>query len=183
MKTIYFTSASLDGYIADENDSLDWLMQFGNEDPTYNEFIKDVGAIAMGSSTYEWVLNHDTFADPQNPRPWPYDLPCWIFTSRSLRTVPDADVRFVKGDVQPVYDQMRAAAKGKNIWIVGGGELAGQFHDRGLLDEMILTLTPVMLGKGAPLFPRRITKPPLKVAAVTPLAGGFVQLKLEIAKG
>src|SRR5687768_8342070 len=83
MKTQYYTAVSLDGYIADENHSLDWLFQFGGEDPTYNTFIKDVGAIAMGSSTYEWVLRNDLLADPDNPKPWPYSQPSWIFTSRT----------------------------------------------------------------------------------------------------
>jgi len=182
MKTIYYTAATLDGYIADENHSLDWLFQFGTEDPTYEEFIKDIGAIAMGSSTYEWVLKNDTFADPANPKPWVYSQPTWIFTSRTLPTVPNADIRFVKGDVRPVYDEIRQAANGKNLWLVGGGELVGQFHDHGLLDEMIITMTPVMLTKGAPLFTRRISKPPMEIVSVRHIPKDFVQLHLKVAK-
>lgn len=183
MKTTYFTATSLDGYIAGPNHSLDWLFQFGSEDPSYHEFIKDIGAIVMGSSTYEWILKHDTFADPQNPKPWMYQQPSWVFTSRSLKAVPDADIRFVKGDVRPVYAQMRDAAAGKDLWIVGGGHLAAQFHEHGLLDEMIITMAPVFLTAGAPLFTTSIIKPPLRVISVKPYSEGFVQIHLQVQKG
>jgi len=182
MKTQYYSAVSLDGYIADENHSLDWLFQFGGEDPTYDTFIKDVGAIAMGSSTYEWVLRNDLLADPDNPKPWPYSQPSWIFSSRTLRELPGADIRFVKGDVGPVHAEMRKVAGDKNIWVVGGGDLAGQFHDQGLLDEMILMMAPVILSKGAPLFTRKITKPPLRVVSVTPYPEGFTQIHLEVQR-
>ncbi len=182
MKTQYFTATSLDGYIAGPNNSLDWLMQFGSEDPSYGEFIQHVGAIAMGSSTYEWVLEHDTFLDPEKPKPWPYQQPTWIFTSRTLKTVPGADIRFVKGDVRPVFKQMSEAAGGKNLWIVGGGHLAAQFHEYGLLDEMILTITPVILAAGSPLFTTSIIKPPLQVISVKQFGEAFVQIHLQIKK-
>lgn len=182
MKTVYFTATSIDGYIAAPNHSLDWLFQFGSEDPSYHEFIKDVGAVVMGSSTYEWVLKHDTFADPENPKPWPYEQPTWIFTTRSLKSVPGADIRFVKGDVRPVHQQMTQEAKGKNIWVVGGGHLAAQFHEQGLLDELIITLTPVILTAGAPLFTSSIITPPLRVLSVKPYPEGFVQMHLQVQK-
>lgn len=182
MKTQYFTASSLDGYIAGPNHSLEWLFQFGAEDPSYYTFIKDVGAVVMGSSTYEWILKHDTFADPAKPKPWSYKQPTWIFTSRSLRIIPGADIRFVKGDVRPVYQQMREAAAGKNIWVVGGGHLAAQFHEQGLLDELIITFAPVMLGGGAPLFTSSIIKPPLRMVSVKPYKEGLVQMHLEVEK-
>lgn len=182
MKTQYFTATSLDGYIAGENNSLDWLLQFGAEDPSYEEFIKDIGAIVMGSSTYEWVLDNHVFPDPAAPKPWPYDQPTWVFTSRTLRNIPDTDIRFVKGDVGPVHAAMRDVAGDKNIWVVGGGDLAGQFHVQGLLDEMIITIAPVILTRGAPLFTQRITKPPLRVVKVTPHAEGLIQIRMEVPR-
>ncbi len=181
MKTQYFTATSLDGYIAGPNNSLDWLMQFGSEDPSYGEFIRDIGAIVMGSSTYEWVLQHDTFLDPEKPKPWPDQQPTWVFTSRTLQTVPGADIRFVKGDVRPVHKQMSEIAAGKNIWIVGGGHLAAQFHEHGLLDELILTVTPVILTAGSPLFTSSIIDPPLQVVQVKQF-DPFVQIHLQVKK-
>ena len=181
-KTQYYTAATLDGFIADPDDGLDWLFQFGvQETDDFPGFLGAVGALAMGSSTYEWILGHliDPGADPA--RSWPYAQPAWVFTTRSLRPVPGADIRFVRGDVGPVHQAMRAAAAGKNVWIVGGGELAGQFHDRGLLDEIIVTVAPVTLGAGKPLLPRAITTPPLQLVTAE-VYGPFVQLRYAVGR-
>ena len=175
MRTQYYTAATLDGFIADPNHSLDWLFQFGAEGTDdYPSFIRDVGAVAMGSSTYEWILRH---AAPEQP--WPYSQPTWVFTTRSLPPVPGADIRFVRGDVAPVHEAMRDAAAGKNVWLVGGGDLVGQFHDRGLLDEITVTIAPVTLGSGKPLLPRAITTPPLRLLD-SRVVGPFVQLRYAV---
>jgi dihydrofolate reductase len=157
--TQYYTATTLDGFIADPNHSLDWLFTRDQDREgllNYADFITGVGALAMGSSTYEWVIDHE-FADKDPSEwKWPYDLPCWVFTSRELQVVPNADIRFVRGDVAPVHAEMTTAAEGKNVWIVGGGDLAGQFAEAGLLDEVIVYLAPVTLGAGAPLLARRV---------------------------
>jgi dihydrofolate reductase len=115
MKTQYYTAASLDGFIADPRNSLDWLFQFGNvEDDTYPDFICKVGAIAMGSTTYEWILSHHINQGADRPQAWAYQQPTWIFTSRALPAVKSADIRFVKGDVRVVYQEMLAV----EIWSV-----------------------------------------------------------------
>jgi len=80
-----------------------------------------------------------------------------------------------------VYQQMIKAAGGKNIWIVGGGDLAGQFYDQGLLDELIIQIAPVTLGSGMPLFPRAITKAPLKLISAKTY-GPFTELRFEVPK-
>lgn len=136
MKTQYCTATSLDGFIATEDDSLEWLFPLGDLDDTgYPAFIAEVGALAMGSATYEWMLRHADKVAAQTGSPWPYAQPAWIFSSRVLPTIDGANTRFVHGDVRPVHADMSAAAGSKNIWIVGGGDLAGQFFDADLLDE------------------------------------------------
>jgi dihydrofolate reductase len=181
MKTQYYTASSLDGFIADPNDSLEWLFPLGDiEETSYPAFIREVGAIAMGSTTYEWILRHHVNADADRPQPWAYTQPAWVFTSRTLPTVPGADVRFVSGDVRPVHREMVDAACGKNVWIVGGGDLAGQFHDAGLLDEMFVQVGSVTLGAGKPLLPRRITSPPLRLLGVRAVGTGFAELHYEV---
>ena len=183
MKTQYFTATSLDGFIADENHSLDWLFQWGDgPSGDYPSFIAEIGALAMGSSTYEWMLKHVILPGADHPMDWPYAQPVWVFTSRELPRVPGADLRFVRGDVRPVHAEMARVADGKNIWIVGGGELAGQFHDHGLLDEIIVGVASVTLGKGAPLFPRPITKPPLRLVSAKIEPPGFANLVYEVPK-
>ncbi len=181
MRTIYYTATSLDGFIADRNNSLDWLFRLeGEGDRDYPDFIRDVGAIAMGSTTYEWILNYEKLLEDPGKR-WPYEQPCWIFTTRKLPAVPGADLRFVRGDVRPVHAEMVAAAGGKNVWVVGGGELVGQFHDHGLLDELIVTVGSVTLGAGAPLLPRMIADPPLVLESVVAMPPGFAQLRYRVA--
>lgn len=183
MKTQYYTAASLDGFIADSQNSLDWLFQFGEaEGGSYPDFIRDVGAIAMGSTTYEWILNHHIDEGADHPRGWAYEQPTWVFTSRRLAAVKGADIRFVSGDVLPVYEQMLSRAGDKNIWLVGGGDLVGQFHDQGLLDEVIVTIASVTLGSGAPLLPRRIVTPPLKLSSANVYGSAFAELRYEVPR-
>jgi dihydrofolate reductase len=180
--TQYYTAATLDGFIADPHHSLDWLFQFGEEaTEDFPAFLEQVGALAMGSSTYEWVLDHLIRAGADHAQPWPYAQPAWIFTTRMLETVPGADIRFVRGDVAPVHEAMVKTAAGRNVWIVGGGELVGQFHDRGLLDEIIVTIAPVTLGAGKPLLPRAITTPPMRLLG-TQVYGPFAQLRYAVDK-
>jgi dihydrofolate reductase len=183
MKTQYYTATSLDGFLADRNNSLDWLMQFGDEGTSdYPDFIKDVGALIMGSTTYQWMLDNHVRPGTDREQAWPYTQPTWVMTSRSLPKVRNADIRFARGDVRPVYGEMVAAASGKNLWIVGGGELVGQFHDHGLLDEIIVTIASVTLGAGAPLLPREIVKPPLKLRSATMINEAFVQLRYDVSR-
>lgn len=187
MKTQYYAATSLDGYIAAPGDDLGWLMQFGDGEPgeesSYPAFIKEVGALAMGSATYEWVLRHHVRPPTGEPKPWPYERPTWVFSRRDLPGVEGADLRFVRGDVRPVHRAMVEAAGGKNVWLVGGGELVGRFHDHGLLDELIIQVAPVTLGAGAPLLPRVIAKPPLRLTAVTSFGGTFAELRYEVPRG
>ena len=157
--TRYYTATSLDGFIADSGSSLDWLFtrqQDRNGPLNYGDFIAGVGAAAMGATTYEWILDHEFAGKAPPARKWPYDVPCWVFTHRELPVVPGAAVAFASGDVAPVHAGMVSAAAGGDVWIVGGGDLAGQFADAGLLDEVVVYIAPVTLGEGAPLLPRRV---------------------------
>lgn len=183
MKTQYYTASSLDGFIADQQHSLDWLFQFGDgPGGDYPEFIEAVGAIAMGSTTYEWILSHQILPGADRPQPWPYPQPTWVFTSRDLPQLPGVDIRFVRGDVRPVHQEMARTADGKNVWIVGGGDLAGQFYDHGLLDEIIIGFASVTLGGGAPLLPRLIASPPLRLISAQAYGTDFAQLTYEVPK-
>jgi dihydrofolate reductase len=179
MRTQYYTACSLDGFIATEDDSLAWLFPLGDINATsYPQFIRDVGALAMGASTYEWMLRHVVGAGAA----WPYTQPAWVFTHRTLPGVDGADIRLVQGDVRPVHASMREAAGAKNVWLVGGGELVGAFHDAGLLDEILVQVGSVTLGRGKPLLPRRITSPALKLLAVRQVGTGFAELRYEVPR-
>src|SRR5688572_16135313 len=118
MKTQYYTATSLDGFIATEDDSLDWLFSLGELGETsYPAFIAEVGALAMGSTTYEWMLRNADKMESSTGSSWPYTQPAWIFSSRTLPKVEGANLRFVSGNVRGVHGEMRAAAGDKNIWV------------------------------------------------------------------
>src|SRR3954447_7430207 len=160
-RTQYFTASSLDGFLADENGSLDWLFRVPHAADDggrrWDDFFSNVGAMAMGATTYGWAVeHHDLLNKPQLWHDWYGETPCWVFTRRKLAAVPDADIKFVEGAITPIHSTMSGAAKDRNIWLVGGGDLVGQFHDAGLLDELLVSLAPATLGAGAPLLPRHI---------------------------
>ena len=112
--------------------------------------------MAMGSTTYEWILDHEFAGKDPAEWKWPYEIPSWVFTHRQLSVVSGAPIEFTSADVAAVHEAMTDAAGDRNVWIVGGGDLAGQFADVGRLDEVIVSIAPVTLGDGAPLLPRRI---------------------------
>jgi dihydrofolate reductase len=180
-KTQYYTATSIDGFIADEHNSLEWLMDVdgGNENP-FGGFFAGVGAFCMGANTYEWVLENDNvLAEPQNWHDLYGDVPCWVFGSRELPLVPDANIFMVSGDVQRVHEAMVVAAKGKNVWLAGGGDLVGQFVDHGLLDEIIIGIAPVLLGAGVPLLPRHLSSQELILTGAAPV-GRFAYLTYAV---
>lgn len=185
-KTQYYTATSIDGYIADQKNSLDWLFESGSVDGEsgnkgFPAFFAEVGAFCMGATTYEWVLDHDELVG--NPDKWQGyygNTPCWVFTHRELPAIPGANLSFVSGDIGPVHDAMLQAAAGRNVWVVGGGELAGQFADQGRLDELIFGVAPVTLGAGAPLLPRRLTSSRLTLQSAEK-QGQFVQLTYSVS--
>ena len=134
----------------------------------------------MGSSTYEWLLRH--VVKPDAGASWPYAQPTWVFSHRSLPNRAGASLTFVRGDVRPVHAHMRQAAAGKNIWLVGGGDLVGQFHDAELLDEIIVQIGSVALGRGKQILPRRITNPALRLISVQRIGPGFAELRYEVPR-
>lgn len=168
-RTQYYVATSIDGFIADEHNSLGWLFHAESKrnEGQFDSFFSGVGSFAMGATTYEWVLRrHDLLARPERWREWYGDVPSWVFTHRDLPPIPGADITFVSGDVRPVHEAMVDAAEGRNVWLTGGGELVGAFADRGLLDEIILSVAPVILGGGAPLLPRRLLSSQLSLVDV-----------------
>lgn len=148
----YLVAASVDGYIADEHDSLDWLFAYddyhaGFGDPVA-EFMTEIGSLVMGADTYRWLTAHLRSSGD----PWPYaGVPCWVFTHRELAAEPGTDLTFIRGDVGEWVGDIAADAGTRDVWVLGGGGLAGQLAAAGHLDELILFTIPVLLGGGRPL--------------------------------
>jgi dihydrofolate reductase len=192
-KTQYYCAASLDGYIAEADDSLDWLMNYegsfedADAEPSpltaggaYEQFYGRVGALISGATTYEFILDHLT-----DESEWPYrGKPYWVLSSRKLPAPKgeDVDVRIVNANVADLHDQMLAAAGERNLWVVGGGNVASQFADEGLLDEVLVTVVPAVLGRGKPLFDRRLPGGPMQLVGTRTFDSGMVELRYEIRR-
>jgi len=127
-----------------------------------------IGVLVEGSTTYEWVLAEAGLL--QEPGKWQGfygDRPTVVFTSREPPRPAGADITFVSGQVSEALPTIAAAAGSKDVWVVGGGDLAGQFFDAQALDEITLSVAPVTLGAGAQLFPRRLESSQLTLVSVT----------------
>lgn len=146
----YFTATTLDGFLADEHDSLDWLLS----QPTgadsilpYDDFISDIGAVVVGRTTYQWVLDHSETVDGA----WVFAQPSFVFTHRSLASTAE-NITSLSGSPAQHRASLEAAADGMDIWIVGGGDLAAEFARARMLDEIFVSIAPVTLGAGKPLL-------------------------------
>lgn len=160
MATVYYTASSLDGYIAadarsmtaaGDAGSLDWLTSREIEKTgpyNYDEFYATIGAVVMGSATYEWIVEN-------HPGAWMYERPSWVMTRRPHIIADGHPVRTFDGDVTDLHPELVAAAQGKDVWVVGGGDVAAQFVAAGLVDEMTVTYAPCSLGGGSRVLPIR----------------------------
>jgi len=185
----YYCAASLDGFIAEADDTLEWLTGYegsyagGEGDAlgaggSYERFYAEVGALVSGSVSYEFVLGNLGSGED-----WPYPgKPWWVLSSREL-PVPEGenvDVRVTGAGIPELHAEMLAAAGDGNIWIVGGGNVASQFAAAGLIDEVLVTVVPVVLGSGKPLFDERLPSGPLQLTGTTPFGSGMVELRYEV---
>jgi dihydrofolate reductase len=185
--TRYYTATTLDGFLADEANSLAWLFEVEGDvdhaEEGFPRFFADIGAMAMGATTYEWVLEYEGALE--HPEKWATfygDVPLWVFSHRDLPVVPGANITITSADVASVHAEMAKAAGDKDIWLVGGGDLAGQFAEHGLLDQIEVSVAPVTLGAGAPLLPRRLLASNLKLTKVG-RNGQFAELTYRVVHG
>ena len=143
-KLILYIASSLDGYIATENDSLEWLFKTeGEGDNGYSEFYRTVDTIFIGRRTYDWIMD-------QEKGQFPYkDKKCYVFSKSICEK--NEHVEFINSDIVEFTNRIKAS-EGDNIWIVGGGNLLHLFIKERLVDEFIITVAPTLIGRGIPLF-------------------------------
>jgi dihydrofolate reductase len=169
MNVVLYIAASLDGYIADRDGGVGWLDRFtdpADGDYGYTEFYAGIGAVAMGRVTYEQVLGFGG---------WPYsDRPVVVFSHAGLEGE-HPDVAFTSDDPADVVASLRDRVEG-DLWLVGGGELIASFRARDLIDVYIITVIPMLLGEGIPLFPGTQPETSLQTTAVRHFESGIVQL-------
>ncbi|WP_447881389.1 dihydrofolate reductase family protein [Serratia fonticola] len=164
-KLIYYVAASMDGYIATHAHELDWLTNFilGDDATPYDDFYQSIGAVIMGGKTYSWIMEN-AHGD------WPYkDVPAFILTSQDLAIPQGTGISKVSGNANDIARRAKLAAKGKDVWVVGGGKSAAFFADAGELDQLYITTIPVFLGEGIKILPVN------RSVVVTPVTSRFLQ--------
>ncbi|WP_029145187.1 dihydrofolate reductase family protein [Microbacterium luticocti] len=183
-RIVYYTSTSLDGYLADSNDSLDWLfaVEGGREAIAEGEqFVSGVTVQVEGSTTYRWLIEHeDLIAHPEKWQKFYGDRKTFVFTTRTdLPVVPGADITFVSGPPADHIDRILTAAGDGDVWVIGGGALAAEFAKIGHLDEIRLSIAPVTLGSGAPLLPGGFDSTRLRLTSVHQ-TGQFIMATFDV---
>ncbi len=172
-KVVLFIAMSLDGYIATKEDSLEWLFQTeGEGDNGYSEFYETVDTIILGRRTYDWILDMEGDNFPYKGRQ------CFVFSGS--RQGEDKNVRFFHGDITDFITKLKQE-EGKDIWVVGGGELLQHFISNRLVDEWIITVAPTVLGDGIPLFKKNDFETRLRLKGVRQI-NQFTELHYETVK-
>ena len=170
---IFDAAVTLNGFLADENHSLQWLFDVpGAEDPDPELLPQNVGVQVMGANTYLWMLDNDGFAETP-------DAATVVFTSRKLPVPEGINVQLANGPVAEMLPRLRQMAGEQNVWVMGGGDLLGQFLDAGALDILALTIAPAALAAGAPLLPRTIGSRKLELVEARK-AGPFARLSYKV---
>lgn len=185
VRTLYYVAASLDGFLIKggnhaggrnpgERTRESGASPFG--DPSFPEFLDGVGAVAMGARTYR-----DFLADAAS---WPYgQIPVWVFTHHEFPGIPGADITFIRGEAAEFHADIVYDAGEKDVLLAGGGNIAGQFMDEGLIDEMVLTVVPVALGSGRPVLPVGSVTKPAVLLETRSVGEGLVQLHYAFGPG
>ncbi|WP_078394528.1 dihydrofolate reductase family protein [Shouchella patagoniensis] len=171
---VLFIATSLDGYIATEEEQLDWLFEVeGEGDNGFSAFYETIDTVLMGRKTYDWINNADNMDEFLYK-----DKRSVVFTRSTLE---DNDhTHFINQNIEGFVKQIKQE-KGKKIWLVGGGQLVSTFLENNLLDEVIVTVAPKIIGKGIPLFPEGTYKQNLSLEGVQTF-NQFVELRYKVDK-
>lgn len=170
-KLVLYIAASLDGYIATEEHNLDWLFAVeGDGDSGYLNFYETVDTILIGRITYDWIVEHEKGNFPYKGKE------CYVFSKTKLSD--NEYVTFISKDIVPFIKGIKNE-EGKNIWLVGGGNLLNTFLEEKLVDEIIVTIAPVLIGKGIPLFRNNNFQTPLLLKNIN-RCNQFVELHYEV---
>jgi dihydrofolate reductase len=167
-----YIASSLDGFIADPGGGVGWLEKFGadGEDHGYADFLTEVGAVVMGANTYEQELERAN---------WHHRVPTWVFTHRDLPTPEAADIRFTHAPVDEVVGEIRAVTT-RHVFLVGGAKVIAQFLNVGAIDELIMFVVPVILGRGIRLFEEGVAPAQAELMGTKTYRTGLVELRYQL---
>ncbi len=172
MRTSVFVGTSLDGFIARANGDFDFLDEGGGEPHGYDEFMATIDALVIGRKTFETVLAFEQ---------WPYGKkPVFVLSTRPLPPAPpEAVVEHLSGEPAEIWSQL--AARGIQHIYVDGGITIQRFLRAGLVQRLIVTRVPVLIGQGIPLFGALPHDVILRHVATRQYAGGLVQSEYVVA--
>src|SRR5947209_6350730 len=169
LEVIYYVASSLDGYIATADGGVDWLSRFhvSDEDHGAGKVHASIDVLLLGSHTYEFALKLGQWPSP--------DKPSWVFTRRELRIL-HSSITLTAQSPREVIELL--AARGlRRAWLMGGGKLAASFHADQLISRYIISVFPILLGSGIPVFAPHASAPnTLRFVAAKPFRSGIVQL-------
>jgi len=166
---ILYIATSVDGFIAYPDGNIDWLL--AGDDYGYLKFYASVDTLLMGRNTYDQILSFG---------PWPYaGKPTYVFTTHPPETVPDAAIEFVREEAAAFVEKLRGQPGGP-IWLVGGADLATAFQQAGLINELIISVHPRLLGQGIALFHSMLIERPLKLLHSRTWPTGLCQLHYQM---
>ena len=172
-KLILYIASSLDGYIATENHNLDWLLTTeGEGDNGYSGFYDTVDTILMGRITYDWIMDYEQGNFPYKGKE------CYVFSRTKKED--NEYVKFIDDDIVLFTNNLKNKG-GKRIWLVGGGNLLDTFIKEKAVDEIIINIAPVLLGKGIPLFKDQSFQTQLSLENVRRY-NQFIELHYEVIK-
>ncbi|MEA5154830.1 dihydrofolate reductase family protein [Raineyella sp.] len=183
MRTVFYTASTLNGFLAGTGDDLQWLFDVPEEDggPDPAAFIGSTAAGVCGAATYAWVLAHE--APPDVPGSWNDAMigtsPLFLFTHRHPPIPEGADIRILSGPVSDHLATLAAEVGDGILWVIGGGDLAGQFLDAGALDEIRVDIAPATVAAGKPLLPRDLGPDRLRLVSAQ-RSGQFAHLTYEV---
>ena len=175
-KIIVHIAASADGYIARADGDLDWLTSRPAPEGFYgmNAFMKSIDTMLLGRKTYDASLELGAKFDPENPT--------IVFSRHAPPAEIPSGVEFVNDAIGPFVKRLRKRP-GKDIWLMGGGELIAAFLDEEAIDEFVISVVPVFIGDGIPLIARRHRQVPLELKSVERFDDGLVQLHYRVGEG
>jgi len=175
IEVLYYVASSLDGYIATADGGVDWLNRFyiPGEDHGAGELEASVDALLLGSQTYEFALKLGKWPSP--------DKPSWVFTHRGLPIL-HPSITLTAQPPREVIELLTSRGL-RRAWLMGGGKLAASFHADQLISRYIISMFPILLGSGIPLFaPHSSGADALRFVAAKPFKSGIVQLTYERAQ-
>lgn len=172
-KLVLYIASSLDGYIATNEHNLDWLFSIDGEgDNGYSRFYDTIDTILIGRITYDWIIEHENGSFPYQGKE------CYVFSKTKKED--NEHVTFIDKNIVQFLQDLKNK-NGKNIWLVGGGELLSTFIKEKLVDEIIINIAPTLLGKGIPLFKNNDFQTSLTLKNINRF-NQFVELSYEVVR-